>query len=693
MPEDVRLRLYVTDTLGNPNAEEEYIPQMLRPLAESRREANAVKRAEPITVVMGNPPYKEKAMGRGGWIEARTPKTETDRRERRDSPLDRWIAPPEWGVGAHGKHLRNLYVYFWRWATWKVFGDAVSSPQSRPDRRGVVCFITVAGFLNGPGFQAMRADLRRTADEIWVVDGSPEGHQPAVSSRIFQGVQQPVCIVLVARTGRRAAGGMARVRYRALPVGRREEKFAALAEVGLEGPGWVDCVAEERAPFLPAATGGWATYPGLEMLFDYNGSGVMTGRTWVIGPDRWSLEERWRRLIGERDAARKEVLFHPHIRDGDLGDKYVGKLVEQGLAGHSHRLLSVANDTEPNFPPTAYAFRSFDRQRIIPDARLLNQPNPGLWRLHSVQQIYLTAPHDRTPTSGPALTFTSLMPDLHHFAGRGGRVFPLWADAAATTPNIPAHILAALAAALGTPAPGPDLFAYIAAIAAHPAYTARFARDLIQPGLRIPLTTDSALFAEAVNLGRRVIWLHSFGERFADPAEGRPAGAPRLPPDQRPTIPEAGAIPTDADAMPDTLHYDEPAQRLHVGQGHIDRVPPAVWAYEVSGKSVLTQWFSYRRRNRARPMIGDRRPPSPLSDIQPPGWLPEYTAELLNVLNVLGGLVALEPAQADLLERICEGPTLPADMLQPPAAVAPDDEVPRKRAGRPRSQPVAADEG
>ncbi len=26
------------------------------------------------------------------------------------------------GRGAHAKHLKNFYVYFWRWATWKVFG-------------------------------------------------------------------------------------------------------------------------------------------------------------------------------------------------------------------------------------------------------------------------------------------------------------------------------------------------------------------------------------------------------------------------------------------------------------------------------------------------------------------------------------------------------------------------------------------
>jgi type I restriction-modification system DNA methylase subunit len=60
VPASVRLRLYVTNTLGNPDEEHEYIPQMLMPLAESRRQAKAIKRAEPITVVIGNPPYKRK---------------------------------------------------------------------------------------------------------------------------------------------------------------------------------------------------------------------------------------------------------------------------------------------------------------------------------------------------------------------------------------------------------------------------------------------------------------------------------------------------------------------------------------------------------------------------------------------------------------------------------------------------------
>ena len=64
------LRMFVTDTLSNPFVEEEWFPAILRPIAESRRQANEIKRQEPITVVIGNPPYKEKAMNLGGWVEA-----------------------------------------------------------------------------------------------------------------------------------------------------------------------------------------------------------------------------------------------------------------------------------------------------------------------------------------------------------------------------------------------------------------------------------------------------------------------------------------------------------------------------------------------------------------------------------------------------------------------------------------------
>ena len=119
------------------------------------------------------------------------------------------------------------------------------------DEEGVVCFITVAGFLNGPGFEKMRDDLRRTCTDIWVIDCSPEGYQPDVPTRIFQGVQQPVCITLVARKLGKDDTTPARVRFRALPKGSREEKFEALAALLLDAKDWLDCPSDWRAPFLP----------------------------------------------------------------------------------------------------------------------------------------------------------------------------------------------------------------------------------------------------------------------------------------------------------------------------------------------------------------------------------------------------------------------------------------------------------
>ena len=111
----------------------------------------------------------------------------------------------------------------------------------------------------------------------------------------------------------------------------------------------------------------------------------------------------------------------------------------------------------------------------------------------------------------------------------------------------------------------------------------------------------------------------------------------------------------------------------------MENIEPAVWLYEVSGKQVLLQWFSYRRVNRDRPIMGDRRPPSPLGAIQPDHWLAEYKTELINVINVLGRLVDLEPAQARLLEAICAGPTFTAEELRAAGALEVPVEPRRKR--------------
>jgi hypothetical protein len=646
------LQLFITDTLGNPYVEQDTLVQS-GAIAQSRREANRIKQQRDITVVLGNPPYKNQAKGMGEWVEQGA--------NGRLAPMDWWVPPPEWKLGAYTHHLKNLYVYFWRWATWKVFGTGNHAATGIPDRdeEGIICFITAAGFLGGDGFQKMRDDLRHTCSDIWVIDCSPEGHQPEVRTRIFQGVQQPVCIVLAAKPLGKDRNTPATVRFLALPKGPRGGKFTALESLTLDAPDWQDCPTGWRAPFFPAASDEWATFPSLYEFFDWSSPGVKTHRTWVIAPDSESLSRRWDVLRRETSYENKERLFHPDR------DRYLDKVVSVGLGSYGVRANAVVKDEEAVVSPCRYGFRSFDRQWIIPDHRLLSMARPTLWNCYSTREIYLTALEASSPKSGPAISFTGLVPDHDHYKGSfGGRVYPLWRDAAAKQPNIPLQLLCALADVYGHAVSAEDVMAYLAAVMAHPAFTERFQDDLVQPGLRVPLTADPALFVEAVAIGRRVIWLHTYGERFADPATGRPKAPPRMAEGARPFIPEGGGIPGSPEPLPDTMEYDPTVRRLRIGNGFVNNVSPEMWAYEVSGKQVIWHWFSYRRLSREKPQIGDRRPPSPLDKIKPDHWLAEYTSDLIDLLNVLGLVIELEPAQAHLLERILKAELIKADHLK-----------------------------
>ena len=182
-----------------------------------------------------------------------------------------------------------------------------------------------------------------------------------------------------------------------------------------------------------------------------------------------------------------------------------------------------------------------------------------------------------------------------------------------------------------------------------------------------------------------------------DPNNGRPAKPPRLAKEKAPRIPAAGAIPQDPEAMPDEISYDASKKRLLVGGGYIENVSPEIWSYDVSGKQVLSQWFSYRKRNREKPPMGDKRPPSELCKIQPESWLAEYTTELLNVLHVLGRLVELEESQRELLVKICSGPTITLEELKASEALTVPAAWRKKLAADPLHQaffpPVMRDSG
>jgi hypothetical protein len=625
------LRLYVADTLDDPFAEQARLAATMEPIAASRRSANRMKAQENVVVCIGNPPYREHARGHGGFMED-------------GAPNSAWTQPPlaafrEPGNGQAEYVLSNLYVFFWRWATWKVFDAHADS------RDGVICFITTSGYLKGPGFAGMRRYLRENASEGWVIDCTPEGHQPDVNTRIFGGVQQPVAIGIFVRRTDTTTTEAGRIRYRSV-TGRRDDKFDKLQALQLDDAEWEDCGDGWTDPFLPKSGDDWASSPKTSDLLPWVSQGVVGGRTWVFAPLASTLQNRWRALKAATGEA-QERLFRPS-RDANL------ERVKPGLHGFPHQAVSIKDDTSDGLTPVPVSYRSFDVQYVLPDDRVLSTPRTDLWRVRGDHQLYITELHSEAIRPGPALTFAAHTPDMHHFKGSaGGRVLPLYASADKSRPNLAPGLLDYLKTRLDVDVTPEDVVAYIASVTAHPAFTARYAIELRTPGIRVPLTSEQQVWIDAVALGQRVLWLHTRGERRADPAAGRPAGNPRVDdPQRRPKV--LVSIPDSATEHPDDLDYDPASSTLQVGTGSVGPVSQAVYDYEVSGMNVLRKWFGYRRAT-PPPVRGER---SVLDDLRPEGWPSEYTTELLDLLNTLELVVELEQAQADLLERVVDNPRI-----------------------------------
>ena len=92
-------------------------------------------------------------------------------------------------------------------------------------------------------------------------------------------------------------------------------------------------------------------------------------------------------------------------------------------------------------------YRSFDRQYIIADSRLLHRASPDLWAARSPEQVFLVEQHAHYPKAGPGLMFSSLIPDMHCFNNRGGRALPMLHPDG--EPNTAPGLLAALSERFG----------------------------------------------------------------------------------------------------------------------------------------------------------------------------------------------------------------------------------------------------
>lgn len=648
--EKTRLPIYLGDTLGRKHPH--VVEELADPISTEGAHADEVKFDWNHNVLIGNPPYdRVESTGTGGFI---TAMKDGSSRSLFDDIFD--DAKKHVIFSAHAS-LYNLYVYFWRWAIWKVFEEN--------DGPAVVSMITASSWLNGPGFLGLRRLAREVADEIVVVDLHGDNKGTRKDENVFD-IESPVAIVTLVRRGTGDRTTPAPVHY-ASYRGSRSEKLAALIDLaaGKVNLDLAEASTDWHASFIPASGGAdWASYPAVTDLFPFQQPGVKFNRTWPVAPSADVVQKRWDRMVATPDLDERAKMFvtpatgrNIHTRTGSLPP-----------------IASLKAGAEPE-PIVRFAFRSFDRQWALSDIRSTALERPALRASMSDRQVFMTSLLTTRLGSGPCATVAAYLPDLHHFRGSyGGKdVVPLYRDATGT-PNADSKVLTTITQRLMDTDNGSEgvtverLFAYAYGVLAGADYTERFHDALETPGPRIPLTADPDLFEGMVVHGRKLIWLQTFGERFG---EGK--------------LPTAGVKwktePTRLPGVKADIAFYPATETLRIADGVLTGVPEAVWKFAVSGMDVIPKWLGYRM---AKPAGRAASSGSPLDEIRPTVWSPEWSAELVEIVAALKETLSMVPAGVALLEQIIAGPLISADELppvpdslrKPPKAGASTDDAP-----------------
>lgn len=641
VPED-GVQIYLTDTLESPDKRDlERTGLVYRNLAEEHERARKVKSATPVMVCIGNPPYDRQLRDqddiqagaglRGSWVRFGEINVDDETR----GILRDFIEPArKKGHGQHLKSIYNEYVYFWRWALWKVFEQA--------DQRGIVSFITAASYIRGPGFVGMREHMRRLLDELWIIDLEGDGHGARRTENVFA-IRTPVAIAIGIRHGEPQPETPAHVHYTRI-TGSRADKLEQLAKLDNLGDlEWQRCYSGWQEPFLPVGVGDYHSWPRLTDLFPWQQSGVMTGRNWPIGVTQAALHQRWH-VLRQSNVEGRRALF----KDSPTGRKAHAPPPNNSIPRSSAQSVMDLDATAATPAIMPYAFRSFDRQWLFADARVIDRPSPKLWTAYSTKQLFMTTLLTKVLGEGPAATVCAFLPDRDHFSNRGGKdIIPLWRDAEASVPNVTSGLLSILSKTFHRSITPEALFAYAYAILASPDYVNSFSEELTVPGPRLPLTKNAALFDKLVEMGKTLVGWHTYGERWTQKIQ---SGRAR----------NTKAVPLSGQDYPATFSYNADKETLHVGDGKFAPVSESVWTFSVSGLQVVRSWLGYRMATPAG------RTSSKLDQIQPQSWTQDMTIELLELLWTLEATIDLYPALNERLAEVLLGPVFSADELPLP---------------------------
>ena len=569
---DERLRIYLTNTLEQPQEMQESLP-FAEFITDEANAALSVKRDEPILVILGNPPYPR---------DSANPSLDNDGQLTFIGELIADYKQVD-GKPIGEKNLKALqadYVKFIRWAQWRIDKNG----------EGVVGYIVNNSFLDGPIFRAMRRSLINSFDAIYLLNlhGSSRRKEAIPTGKkdenIFD-IIQGVCILLCVKERNDPAPGTV---YYADLWGSRAERYNLLSESDARSTEW--CELEPTSPFylfVPQATEhnteyetGWK----LTNIFQTGQVAIITGRDKLtIHQNAEDVRETVADFVSlSVDEAREKYNLRKDSRDWRV------HFAQADLRNHP--------DATQHIQPIYY--RPFDARWTYYTGQSAGFHREArqviMHHLFGVENLALCVCRVvKSPVWQHAL-ITNKITEKCYISNRtseSGHVFPLYlypnpeelGISTERSLNFKPAFLTALSEALGLPQTAPfnlpdsvspeEILAYIYAVLYSPTYRQRYYEFLKYDFPRIPLPQSIKHFRTLATLGQRLMDWHLLKDV---------------------QIPNRHRFEGEGDGVIAKIRYEDNKIWINPTQ-HFTDVPESVWEYEIGAYQVCEKWLKDRR--------------------------------------------------------------------------------------------------
>lgn len=573
-----RLRIYLTNTLEEPVKREQRLP-FAGFISDEANAAVAVKREEPLLVILGNPPYPQASANpsRDSKGEFTFIGTLIEDYKKVDGQL--------LGEKDQKKPLQSDYVKFIRWAQWRIDQNG----------EGVVSYIVNNSFLDGPAFRGMRQSLLRSFNSIYLLNlhGSiikreaiPNGKEDQNVFDIEVGVTILLCVK------ERDTPDLATLYYADM-WGTREEKYRILSETDVQKTEW--CKLHPTSPLYlfvrqhadPIHKIRYETGWQINEIFHTSSSGIVTGRNEVpIHRTGEELREIVQDFVSlsETEVQEKYKLdnkyWKVHLAQQDLLDH---PDAERYMVPIQHRPF----DTRMTYyTGRSLGFHTSPRNDIMP--HLLNE-NTALcvcrivkggkeWQHALITDEITENCYLSSGTSESAHVFP-----LYIYENPDALEFPRERQL-----NLSRDFLNALSEQLALPqtessgipqnVSPEEILAYIYAILYSPTYRKRYYEFLKYGFPRIPLPLDIEHFRKLSTLGQTLIDWHLLKNV-------------QVPPHHR--------FEGEGEGIVSKIRYAGGHVWINATQ-HFTDVPLEVWEYQIGAYQVCKKWLRDRRGSSLR---------------------------------------------------------------------------------------------